>query len=242
MDSSRCDLLITHGRVVDPENAVDAHLNIGITGNKISHVGVEEPEALSVIEARGKIVTPGFIDLHSHAQDLTGHRLQALDGVTTSLELEGGAAPVAKSYDWSQTEGRALNFGYSAGWLYCRAAVMEEYDDDTVAALPSLPLKAFSAIQSGKNWREPATSRQLQRIIELVEEQLDAGAIGIGVLLGYAPRTSAQELQALGELAVKRRVPLFVHMRWGANIPDRTPMEAITELVELSRVVPLKVV
>lgn len=102
------DLPIVHGRVIDPENAVDAKVNIGITDGRIVYLGDEAAEANSVIDAAGKIVTPGFIDLHCHAQDLAGHRLQALDGVTTSLELEGGAAPALKSYDWAAGEGRPL--------------------------------------------------------------------------------------------------------------------------------------
>lgn len=229
------DLLIVHGRVIDPENAVDAKVNIGITEGRIVYLGDETAEAHSVIDATGKIVAPGFIDLHSHAQDLAGHRLQALDGVTTSLELEGGAAPVLKSYDWAAGEGRPLHYGYSAGWLYIRAIVKEQLDDDAVAALPALPLDNFSVIQGGQHWGEPATADELEQIIALVEEQLQAGAIGIGMLLGYAPRTSAEELQTMGELAVKHRVPLFVHMRWGARVPDHTPVEAVAELIELSR-------
>lgn len=229
------DLLIAGARVIDPDNGVDAQLNIGISEGKIAYVGHAVPDAISVIEAEGKIVAPGFIDLHSHAQDLAGHRLQALDGVTTSLELEGGAAPVLKSYQWSRDEGRPLHFGYSAGWLYSRAIVKEQLDDEAIEALPALPLDTFSAIQGGQSWGEPATADELEKIIGLVEEQLEAGAVGIGVLLGYAPRTSAEELQALGELAHRRRVPLFVHMRWGAKVPDHTPVEAVTELIELSR-------
>lgn len=235
MPEPRHDVLITGARVIDPDNGVDTVLNIGISGGKIAYLGDQTPAAETVIDAAGKIAAPGFIDLHSHAQDLAGHRLQALDGVTTSLELEGGAAPVAKSYTWSQDQGRPLNFGYSAGWLYSRAIVKENLDAEAIAALPSLPLNTFSAIQGGRLWGEPASQEELARIIALVEEQLDAGAIGIGVLLGYAPRTSAEELQALGTLAHRRDVPLFVHMRWGSNVPGHTPVEAVTELISLSR-------
>lgn len=235
MSDRPLDLLIAGARLIDPDNGVDAELNIGIADGKIAWLGQEMPDADSVIQAGGKIATPGFIDLHSHAQDLAGHRLQALDGVTTSLELEGGAAPVAKSYTWSSSEGRPLNFGYSAGWLYSRAIVMEELDEEAVATLPSLPLDTFAAIQGGQRWGEPATEVELEKIIALVEQQLEAGAVGIGVLLGYAPRTAPEELYALGELASRRQVPLFVHMRWGAKVPGHTPVEAVTELIDLSR-------
>lgn len=235
MDLPTCDLVIVDGRLVDPEHGVNEVTNIGIVDGRIAYLGPERPPAEEIIDAAGLIVAPGFIDLHSHAQDLAGHRLQALDGVTTSLELEGGATPVTASYQWSEAEGRPLHYGYSAGWLYSRAIVKEGLDQQAVEALPALPLEVFSAIQSGDRWGEPATSAELERIIALVAEQLDAGAIGIGVLLGYAPRTGAEELQALGELAAARGVPLFVHMRWGAKVPGHAPTESVQELLDLSR-------
>lgn len=229
------DLVIAGGRVIDPENDVDAVWNIGIIGDKIAYAGLEMPSGSKVIDARGKIVAPGFIDLHSHAQNLAGHRLQALDGVTTSLELESGAAPLQASLETAQSQGRPLNYGYSAGWLHSRMIVMENLDAEAVAQLPTMPLDAFGALQAGTHWRGPASSEQLERIMALVEAQLAAGAIGIGVLLGYAPRTSKDELEALAHLAVRNGVPLFVHTRYGSNLPDHTPIEGLEELLSLSR-------
>jgi hypothetical protein len=54
------------------------------------------------------------LDLLSHAQSINGHHLQALDGVTTALDLEVGALPVAASYDVATAEERPLNYGFSA--------------------------------------------------------------------------------------------------------------------------------
>ena len=59
---------------------------------------VETRVAPTVVDAAGLVVTAGFVDLHSHVNDLAGLRLQALDGVTTALELEAGASPVAAAY------------------------------------------------------------------------------------------------------------------------------------------------
>lgn len=235
MVSSFYELLIVRGRVIDPENSVDAEVNVGISSGRIAYLGEETPAAHSVIDAAGKIVAPGFIDLHSHAQNLAGHRLQALDGVTTSLELESGAAPLLKSYEWAATDGRPLHYGYSAGWLYSRAIIKERLDTEAVSALPPLPLDVFSAIQDGQRWREPATAKELKQIIALVEEQLQAGALGIGMLLGYAPNTSSEELHAMGELAARYQVPIFVHMRWGVTVAGHTPTEAVEELIDLSQ-------
>ena len=74
-----------------------------------------------MIEARGLVVAPGFIDLHSHAQDPQSNVYQAHDGVTTALELEMGVYPVAKWYD--QLAGRmVINYGATVSHTVARAA------------------------------------------------------------------------------------------------------------------------
>ena len=58
--------LIRGGRLIDPANRVDAALNVLIEGERICWIGAQTPEADQVIDATGKIVAPGFIDLHMH--------------------------------------------------------------------------------------------------------------------------------------------------------------------------------
>src|ERR1700739_1294950 len=81
------DLVLEGGRVVDPETGLDAVRNVGIRGGKIARISAKSLSARRVINARGLVVSPGFIDLHQHAQDLASQRVKALDGVTTALEL-----------------------------------------------------------------------------------------------------------------------------------------------------------
>lgn len=238
MTDAAHDLLVTGGHLVDPEHGIDAPRDVAVRDGRISWVGpaADAPSAHRRIDANGLLVTPGFIDLHSHAQDLTGHRLQALDGVTTSLELESGATPVSLSLDWARREGRPLHHGYAAGWLHARVIVLEDLSEEEVAAWPPLPLDSWAAVQGGRRWRDPAGPEAIGRIVELVEAQLDAGAIGIGMLLGYASASTAEELRAIGELAARRRVPLFVHMRSsGPGSSTPTAPDAVAELVDLSR-------
>src|SRR2546426_11127217 len=89
-----------------------------------------EHDAAEIVDVTGLIVGPGFIDLHSHAQSVAGHRLQALDGVTTSLELEAGVNPVGVAYAAAATDGRPLNFGFSASWAMVRMEVLAGVEAD----------------------------------------------------------------------------------------------------------------
>src|SRR5262245_51933214 len=83
------DLVILNGRVMDPESKLDAVRNIGITGGSIRAISAKNLKGKSTIDAKGLVVAPGFIDLHSHGQDDVNYRFKAMDGVTTALELEG---------------------------------------------------------------------------------------------------------------------------------------------------------
>ena len=100
------DLVLSGGRVMDPETNLDAIRNIGVTGNRIAAISTAPLRGRDVIDAKGLVVAPGFIDLHSHGQTPENYRLKAYDGVTTALELEIGVAPIPAWY--ASREGKAL--------------------------------------------------------------------------------------------------------------------------------------
>src|SRR5512145_2937515 len=87
-------MVIRGGRVVDPSQGVDVSVDLAIEDRKVAAMG-SSLRGRVVVDAGGCVVAPGFVDLHSHAQSVGGHRLQAFDGVTTTLELEAGALSVA---------------------------------------------------------------------------------------------------------------------------------------------------
>ena len=118
------DLLIRGGRVIDPETGHDAVADVAIAGGRIVAVGHAPGDAARTIDAAGLVVAPGFIDLHAHGQSLPADRMQAFDGVTTTLELELGVLPVARWYDEQAHAGRTLNYGASAAWAFARVAAM----------------------------------------------------------------------------------------------------------------------
>ena len=110
------DLVLSGGRVIDPETGTDQVGDVGVTRGRITAVGGSGLVGRVVLDVSGYVVSPGFIDLHSHAQGIAEHRLQALDGVTTALELEAGAFPVEHCYARAAIEGRPIHYGFSASW------------------------------------------------------------------------------------------------------------------------------
>ena len=104
-DAGQVDLLITGGRVMDPETGLDAILNVAVRDGEIVAVDEETPDAVEVVDASGLVVAPGFIDLHAHGQDRQSAQYQARDGVTTAMELEIGVYPVDAWYAAGMSNG-----------------------------------------------------------------------------------------------------------------------------------------
>ncbi|WP_031466452.1 amidohydrolase family protein [Sciscionella sediminilitoris] len=218
------DLVIRGARVIDPETGLDAVRDVGVTGGKITAISTEPLAAARTIEAAGLVLCPGFIDLHSHAQSRGGLALQALDGVTTALDLEAGSASVAASLALDAEEGRPINFGYSASWLLNRMVLMDGVE-------PLRPLEMFSAYHGLSNWKRPASSYEQGRILDAVRAEVAAGGIGIGVLVGYAPDSGRAEYFALAELAARLGVPTFTHTRFISTEEPGTSLEGALEVI-----------
>src|SRR5437879_5290787 len=122
-------VVIRGGRVIDPGQGLDTSVDLAIEGTRVAAIGPNLRGRL-ILDGAGCVVAPGFVDLHSHAQSVGGHRLQAFDGVTTTLELEAGVIPVAEAYTRAEVEGRPLNYGYSASWAAARIEVLTGHQGD----------------------------------------------------------------------------------------------------------------
>ena len=159
-----------------------------------------------MLDAAGCVVAPGFVDLHSHAQTVSGHRLQAFDGVTTALDLEAGRASVTVAYADAGAEGRPLNYGFSASWAHNRMAVLAGVARDGTLGTTLHHL-------GGDLWQREATAREQAQLLELLRDDLAGGALGIGVLVGYNPATGPDEYLRVAALAKEVERPAFTHAR-----------------------------
>lgn len=219
------DVVILNGRVIDPETKFDDIRNVGIIDGKISVISEKVISGKKVIEATGKVVSPGFIDLHAHGQNIGDYRMQAMQGVTTMLELESGVLPVGDWYDAQSKKNLPLNYGCAAGWTYARIATFSKSKPEATAAY-------FQNAQKDNDWKmNIANPAQNDQIIGLVQQGLDEGGLGIGINAGYAPGYGQKEYYALAEMAVQNKVATYTHVRYASNMEPQSSYEAVKELI-----------
>jgi N-acyl-D-aspartate/D-glutamate deacylase len=212
-------LLLRGGRVVDPLHGVDEVRDLLVVDGRVAADG----SADVVLDVSGCVVGPGFIDLHSHVHSIAGQRLQALDGVTTALDLEAGLFPVAKAYADAAREGRPLHYGFSASWGGTRARVLCDVDEDADI------MKALQVL-GDERWQRSSSPSELAAWLDLLGRELADGALGIGVLMGYAPQSDPAELVAVGRLAASAGVATYTHVREIVEANPATPVDGSREI------------
>ena len=214
------DLVIKGGRVIDPESGLDAIRNLGVTAGRIDVITDADLAGDETIDATRMVVAPGFIDLHSHGQDHENYVVQALDGVTTALELEVGAGDIDAWYD--EREGRAaVNFGASVGHIPVRIDVMNDPGD-------FLPVADAA-------FRE-ATTDELQQIKEGIEIGLQRGALAVGFGLDYTRGCSRWEALEVFRVAAKYGASCHVHVRGKGHQDPMSSIEAAGEVIAASAI------
>src|SRR5688572_1988070 len=195
------DLLIRGGRVVDGTGSDPRVTDVGITGDRIVFVGdarARNVSARRTLDAAGLIVTPGFIDPHTHTSgdlgDSTGRDNHAylMQGVTTVITGNDGGGPldVRRTLDGWERGGIGTNAALFIGHGTVRSAVLGSAD---VAP----------------------TDAQLERMRGMVTEAMRGGALGLSSGLYYAPGSFAktEEVIALASAAGALGGVYDTHMR-----------------------------
>jgi len=209
------DVVLSGGRVMDPESGLDGVRNIGIRGRRIAAVSEAALQGGTVVDVKGLGVAPGFIDLHSDGQDDENYRFKARVGVTTALEMEVGVSPVKRWY--TEREGTALvNFGATVGHIPARMAVMHDTGD-------FLPRDAAA--------HRRATTEEKRATEDLLRRGLDDGALGIGLGIAYVPSATHPEILDVLRIAAERKAPCYVHMRSPGAVEPGSVTESLEEMI-----------
>jgi N-acyl-D-aspartate/D-glutamate deacylase len=222
------DLVILNGRVIDPDSRTDAIRNLGISNGAIQTITTSNLTGRTVIDARGLIVSPGFIDLHQHGQDDENYRFKAMDGVTTALELEVGTGDIDAWY--AQRDQKTLiNYGVSVGHLAARMAAMHE----PVTFLPT-----------GDAARRPATDAEINDMKQRLEDGLKRGAVAVGFGIQYTPNASRWEILEMFRVAARYGASCHVHMRNAGVKEPASSIQALEEVISAAAITgaPLHVV
>lgn len=209
------DLVISNGRLMDPESGLDAVRNVGIHNGKIEAISSSSLVGKETIDAKGLAVAPGFIDLHEHGQEPRNYQFQAHDGVTTSLELEVGTDDVDHWYD--KREGKSLiNFGVSVGHIPVRMKVMKD---------------AGTFLPVGDAAYRQATPAELKQIDDDIEKGLRRGALAVGMGINYTAAATHDEIVDVFRLAAKYGASVHVHLRHAGLQEPTTGLVGIEEVI-----------
>ena len=153
------DIVLTGGRVIDPETKLDDIRNVGISNNRIAEISAGPLKGKEMIDVSGLVVSPGFIDLHVHGRSNTEQEYQLHDGVTTALELEWGIEFLAEWYA-SRKSKALINYGASVCWPFERFKAMGKYKEGVDEIYQSV-LKSNSGIARRNDIMMPSFTESL---------------------------------------------------------------------------------
>jgi N-acyl-D-aspartate/D-glutamate deacylase len=202
------DCVIRGGTIVDGTGAKPYVGDVAINDGRIAAVGKVDGRGAQEIDAAGRLVTPGFVDIHTHydGQAIWSSRMNpsSSHGVTTVVmgNCGVGFAPCRKEdHDLlinvmegvEDIPGAVMAAGLDWSWEtfpeYLDALDSKPRDIDTAAYLPHSPLRVYAMGERGAN-REPATPEDLARLRRLTAEAVEAGALGFATSRLHIHRTA----------------------------------------------------
>jgi N-acyl-D-amino-acid deacylase len=204
------DVIIRGGRIVDGTGAPIRSADVAIGAGRIAAIGaLADAKAKTIVDADGQVVAPGFVDVHTHADELAQHPLAehfARMGVTTVVagNCGGSADDVAAAFGTIERTGVSINFATLVGHNTVRRAVM------------------------GTERRAP-TASELSKMQALVAKAMADGAVGFSTGLQYVPGTYADsaEIVALTKTAAAAGGLYASHMRNEGTELEAAVKEAI---------------
>jgi N-acyl-D-amino-acid deacylase len=222
------DTVIEGGRVLDCETGTRGIFNVGISGGRIAAVTPRRLRGRKRIDATGLVVSPGFIDVHTHEDDSFSSAGRGGDislspfetaraalacGVTTLVGGNCGHSSFPVGAHLARWAGRALpcNYGTLVGYGAVRRRVL------------------------GERKKVPGAG-EMERIRGFLEESLEAGALGVSFGLQYCPDIRSEEILAAAKIARRRNRFLAFHLRYDYPARAAAAFEEIAALARTSGV------
>ena len=209
------DILLVNGRYPDFRAGEMRSGNIGIRDGKIDIITEGEPKAAQVIDVSGRVVSPGFIDIHMHEEDFAGEGLNYCIadmmlrmGVTTAVGGNCGIQHQTLKEFKSGIQklgGSPINYQMLAGYNQCRYRLGTE---------------RYAA----------ATQEERKRIREMLASELEEGAIGISFGIEYDPGMTTDEILYAAKVTENPGHLIAAHYR---SDNDKA-LDAIGEMIQVT--------
>lgn len=212
------DIKLINGRIINPDTGTVKLTDLCIKNGKIEFIGSSTRKAEEVIDVKGQIISPGFIDIHMHeevliGQDSKGHydiadkMLQM--GVTTCVAGNCGnnRQDIEEFFDFIDNFGSPVNYLTFIGHNYLRCIVG---NDDPY---------------------RKSTKAEINKMQRLVSEAARENAIGVSFGLEYSPGADTDEALQILEAVKDKKVLLSAHYRKDAKFG----IDSVKELIHISR-------
>jgi dihydroorotase len=204
------DLVIEGGRVMDPESGFDEVTNVGIDGASVTKLSAEVLQGREVVDARGLVVAPGFIDILSYEPNDYGIWYKVADGVTTNLAMHG-INDRAENFFATYTGASPTHFGGAWDNPYFRGSILEVSGGDA------------------------ASQREIDEMNELLRAELAGGWIGLDFEPEYTPGIEATEIDQLAAVGAEHGVTSYFHGRYSDNLEPGTNADTLAEILQTAR-------
>lgn len=219
--SKTFDLVILNATVVDGSGTKPFVADVAVKNDRIERIGSVSAYAKKIIDAYGKILTPGFIDIHGHSDySILANPLahsKVFQGVTTEVNGNCGyhAAPCFGAVAQARKEEYSRSLSLNVDWT-----TLQEYQDRLRAVEPSInyvPQLGYNTIRSAVTGdvSRPLSAQERDEINRIVEDGYREGATGLSYGIAYAPAcfASTQELEDVAHITADHGGLLSFHIR-----------------------------
>ena len=235
------DVLIKNGLIVDGSGNPSYHANLGIAGDTIAFLDEDTCTAEKVIDAAGRIVTPGFIDIHTHSDfgilAVPTADNYVMQGVTTTAAGNCGfsLAPVTKKY-FKDLQTYCASFLVKEGHYSWEWRSFKDFYDlihNNGTAINLVPFVGHGTLRIAVSGFKdgPCSDKELKAMKNLLSECMEQGAFGMSTGLFYPPGSysSRDELEALFPVLQRYGGIYSSHLR----SEGRYLVESVQEAIEL---------